>query len=270
MAFVMSHERVAEVRGLLEPARFTVLGTSVRFHTTRKFVASVLPPGFEPAAEPTGLIRLGTMQSAVCGEFDLCTVVLQARFREWEGQYCLAMLISGDMPVTVGRDFWGHPKKNATSYLHVDGDRIFAFGSRDGVRLAELEAVVGEDLGPVTSEAYTLELKAWMSPDGGLQAPPCVFVHRLTTRLDWVREGPADLTLRSSRFDPLGEIPIERLEPARYYSGESSYNAVTTVELADGDRYLPYIYGRAFDDLTLFRQPARYRVADPVVSNAAE
>src|SRR5210317_2173755 len=104
MPFVMSHERVAEIRALAEPARFTVVGVAVEFVTTPSFVKSVLPPGFEPADEATGLVRIGHMQSELCGDFSACTTIINARFREWEGQYCLSMLISGDMPVTLGRE----------------------------------------------------------------------------------------------------------------------------------------------------------------------
>ncbi len=73
-----------------------MVGVSTEFRTTPEFVRSVLPPGFEPIAEPTGLVRIGHMQSEMCGDFNVCTTVLNARFREYEGQYALSMLISGE------------------------------------------------------------------------------------------------------------------------------------------------------------------------------
>lgn len=259
MPFVMSDERIREVRSLMEPARFTLMGVATEFYTTEAFVRSVLPPEFEPADEPSGLARIAQLQSALCGDFNTCTVVLNARFREWEGQYCLAMLVSGDMPVALGRDLWGEVKKRAHSEVHVDGSRVYAFGSRAGQRLMEIEAEVGEDLGPTRTQSMALELKSWMSASGGFEAPPKVIVHEFNARLDWIREGKATLILNNGTFDPLGEIPIVELGRARHYSGQNVYQTVATVELEDGDRYLPYVYGRSYDDLTGFRTAARFR-----------
>ncbi len=154
---------------------------------------------------------------------------------------------------------WGEVKKTASSALHIDGSRLYAYGSRDGHRLAEIDATVGSDLGPMTVQSNALELKAWLSPTGGLQAPPRAFVHHVTSRLDWVREASATLALNSGPYDPLGEIPILGLGAARHYFGESIYHVSASVELDDGDRYLPYIYGRAYDDLTGYPKAARYR-----------
>lgn len=266
MPFVMPNERIAEIRALAEPARFTVVGVAVEFQTTPSFVKAVLPPGFEPADEPTGLVRIGNMQSELCGDFSACTTILNARFGKWQGQYCLSMLISGDMPVTVGREFWGEIKKNASSALHIDGSRVYAYGSRNGYRVAEIDSVVGDDLGPTTTQANALEIKSWMSATGGLEAPPRVFVHQFTSTLDWIREGPASLRLNSSPLDPLGEIPIVRVGKARHYSGESVYRILASIELEDGDRYLPYIYGRAYDDLTQLPKAARYRAPESTAS----
>ena len=261
MPFVMSDARVREIRSLIEPARFTVTGVSVEFRTTEAFVASVLPPGFEPDDEPSGLVRISQMQSALCGEFSACSTVLNARFQKWRGQYCLSMLISGDMPVTIGRDFWGEVKKRATSHLHVDGSHTYGYGVRDGVRVAEIEIFDSDSRGPVTAASNALELKAWMSADGGLEAPPRVLVHEFTSHLDWLHEGKGELRLRNSAHDPLGEIPIVQLGQGRHYSGETVYRVLASVELDQDERYLPYIYGRAFDDLTRYPVAARFRQA---------
>lgn len=259
MPFVMPDEQVRQIRGLLEPARFTVTGVSTEFQTTEAFVQSVLPPGFEPDDEPNGLVRISQMQSALCGDFSACSTVLNAKFQQWRGQYCLSMLISGDMPISIGRDFWGEVKKRATSYLHIDGSRVYAYGVRDGVRVAEIELDDSEGQSALTAQSNALELKAWMSSTGGLEAPPRVLVHEFTSKLDWLRVGQGQLRLTSGRLDPLGEIPVVSLGTTRFYSGETVYRTLASVELDDGDRYLPYVYGRAFDDLTRYPVAARFR-----------
>ena len=201
MAFVMSYgagRRAAVPPGSL--AVPTLEGVSVEFVTTDVFVASVLPPGFEPADQPVGMFRIQQMQSGMCGDFNACTTVLRARFREWEGQYCLSMLISGEMPVVVGREFWGEVKKHGFSQLFDDGDRVHAFGSRNGQRLLELGLEVGADMDhrPPRPALWT----SWrLSPTGGLQAPPRILVHRITSHLDFVREGTANVNVRSGPFD---------------------------------------------------------------------
>lgn len=259
MAFVMPENRIEEIRARLDPARFTLEGVAVEFETTESFVRSVLPPVFEPAEQPLGLVRVHQMRSGMCGDFSACTTVLRARYGSVEGQYCLAMFISDDMPISVGREVWGEPKKQGIGALYRDGNQVIAHGSRYGRRLVEIEAELGEDRGPVTVEDNALEIKAWLSPDGGLQAPPLVFVHHVASRLDWVREGTAEIELRNGEFDPLGEIPIVATKTARHYAGEVTYEAGPMTPIEDGEGVLPYIYGRCFDDLAGFPSPTRFR-----------
>ncbi|MBS1842786.1 MAG: acetoacetate decarboxylase family protein [Actinobacteria bacterium] len=259
MPFVTPKDRIDEIRGRLDPARFTLEGVAVEFETTESFVEAVLPPVFEPVDRPVGLVRVHQMRSGMCGDFSACTTVLRAKYGSVEGQYCLAMFISEDMPVSVGREFWGEPKKIGVGSFFRDGDQVVAVGSRYGCRLVEIEAELGEDVGPLTADDNALEIKAWMSPDGGLMAPPVVFVHHVNSRLDWVREGTAKVELRSGEGDPLGEIPIVATGTARHYAGEVTYEAGPTTPIEDGESVLPYIYGRAYDDLAAMPAPARFR-----------
>ncbi|GEE01776.1 hypothetical protein nbrc107696_22220 [Gordonia spumicola] len=78
---------------------------SVEFETTPEFVRSVLPPDLEPVGS-SGIASVAQWQCGLSGEFESAAVMLNVRWREFVGSYYLTLFISGDMPVTIGRDLW--------------------------------------------------------------------------------------------------------------------------------------------------------------------
>lgn len=84
---------------------------SVDFVTTAEFVKSVLPPpGLEPPSKPTGPVSISTWGEQTL-EFECTLVSLQAVHDGVKGKYCLTLIVSGDTPVTWGREIWGEVKK---------------------------------------------------------------------------------------------------------------------------------------------------------------
>ncbi|RMR46714.1 hypothetical protein ALP86_04285 [Pseudomonas amygdali pv. mori] len=50
----------------------------------------------------------------MCGEFDCVIVFLKCRYKEHEATTMLWIIVSGDIPVTIGREMWGEPKTGTT------------------------------------------------------------------------------------------------------------------------------------------------------------
>lgn len=258
MGYVRTAGEIAGIQQLVRRAFFTLEGVSVEFETTPEFARSVLPPCLEPDGS-RGLATVSRWQSGVCGEFESTAVMLNARWGEFVGTYFLTLVVSGDMPVTIGRELWGEPKKLGSSHLFRDGDDVYAFGERNGTRLVQIDATFSEDLGPQELRSYALEVNGYLGHDATLAADPFVAAFLNTRRFDAVRQGSGRLTLTGTEFDPVDSIPIVSTGRAMHYTGESIYEEVARESLSDRDMYLPYILGRSFDDLGKFRVPMRHR-----------
>ena len=260
MGFVRTSEEIERIRGLLRPPRFVNEAVAIQFATTEEFVREVLPPCFEPTLPATGRATVGRWQSAVVGEFHTATVAVGARLGDFAGIYMLVHHVSGDMPVTIGRDAWAEPKKVGSMGLFRDGDTLYGYGERNGVRIVEVEATFDEHLGPDTSVEHILVLKHQLTEDLGLAADPVAQAIEVERDYEFRRAGRGTLVLRGSEWDPVHEIPVVEIESAIHVRGQSSFLGFRGNEpLTDRERYLPYILGRYFDDLTLFAPPSRYR-----------
>ena len=258
MGYVRTAEEIAEIQNLVTRAHFTLEGVSIEFETTPEFARSVLPPCLEPDGA-RGIVTVSRWQAGVCGEFESTAVMLNAKWGEYVGTYFLTLIVSGDMPVTIGRELWGEPKKLGTSQFYRDGNDVYAYGERNGTRLAQIDATFTEDLGPQEIASYALEVNGYLGHDASLAADPFVAAFLNTRRFGSVREGTGELTLTGTVFDPVDQIPVLATGRALHYTGESIYEEAARETLPDRESYLPYILGRSYDDLTKFRQPKRHR-----------
>ena len=160
MSFVKTKEELQEIQRILSEGRCTIEAVSIEFETTFEFLRSVLPPCFDLPETPTAIASISRWQSELCGEFDCGIISLKCRYKELEGTTMLVLIVSGDMPVTIGREMWGEAKKTGIAQVYMDGHEAYGFCERNGARLIEIEAEFGDDLGPSSSESYDFEIKA--------------------------------------------------------------------------------------------------------------
>ncbi|MGP8473715.1 acetoacetate decarboxylase family protein [Burkholderia sp. PR2] len=260
MGFVKTPDEVKEIEQLLSDGRFTTEGITVEFETTREFMRSVLAPCFELPDEPIAYANVSRWQSAMCGEFDCAIVFLRCRYKEYEGTTMLYILVSGDMPVSIGREMWGEPKKTGLAQLYVDGHQMYGYGERNGVRLIEVDGEFGPDLGPVEMEGLDFELKATPHVTGcGLQDDVVLTCMKNREAYRVRREGKASLKFNGNELDPLHTIPVVKVGKAYYSQGESSWTVPWFDVLSDRAAYVPYIYGQKYDDFRFFPTARRFR-----------
>lgn len=260
MSYVRSKEDVAEIEALFQRPRFLYEGLRVVFRTAADFVSEVLPPGLEPSDDPLGYVSIGRWQSAVCGEFDTGSVFLKARHEGMDGWYNLTMIVSGETPVVWGREVWGEVKKHGRAAVHKDGNRYYAYAERNGVRLMEIDATLTDRRTAVVDTSVALEVKAYPAASGaGLEYDPLLVKLECTTSFNEVVGGTGTLTLRSSAADPVGTIPVTGIESVSFAEGETAYQLLGVHKLCEREQYLPYFYGRHYDDFMKFPVAARYK-----------
>ena len=260
MGFVKTAAEVAEIEELLSKGQFTTESLTIEFRTSQEFVRSVLAPCFEPADEPIAYANVSHWQSALCGEFDCGIVYLKCRYKKFEGTTMLTLFVSGDTPVTIGREMWGEGKKTGTAQLFFDGHEAYGYAERNGVRLIEINAELGPDLGPSRAENLDFELKAQPHTTGrGFQNDVVLSCLKTDESYRVNREGTGKLKFAGTKFDPLDTIPIASVGKAYYSEGASCWTVPWFDVLANQDAYKPYIYGQNYDDFRYFARPARFR-----------
>lgn len=247
MGFVMPAEDMQAAAGVLTRVHYKVEAVWLEFETDPEFVAAMLPPRWEPDTDRPALITMGKFASKRSA-FNATLVDIPATIEGHEGMFGLVHLVTGDMPVTIGREMWGEPKKAADIHFEYSDGVVNAHADRNGTRLVELQAQVGEDLGARTAEGKRLELKGFLDASGsGLEHDPVAVVIKTDVELRTVREGTATVTLQSSATDPLGTVPVLSTGKATYWAGDVLEGTHATYPLSPREDYAPYILGRAYD-----------------------
>jgi acetoacetate decarboxylase len=60
---------------------------------------------------------------------------LQAEYNGEEGAYCLAMPVTNDMALILGREVFGYPKKMADIYIKRNGEKVEGWTERHNTLL---------------------------------------------------------------------------------------------------------------------------------------
>lgn len=264
MSFVKTAQEVSEIEDLLTKGEFTAESLTVGFETTHEFIREVLPPCFGLSESSTAYANISRWQSNICGEFNCGIIQLPCTYKGIAGLTMLTLFVSGDSPVTIGRELWGEGKKTGTAELYIDRGDAYGYAERNGVRLIEISATLGPNEGPYASkDTIDFELKAQPHTTGrGFQTDVVLTGLRILEDYEVVRTGPATLNLAGTQFDPLDTIPVLSVGKATYAVGEASTIVDFFDVLSDGHDYRPYIYGQKYDDFRLFPKAARFRKRD--------
>lgn len=261
--YVKTPEEVEQIKSMFVVRRYDIERLAIDFETTAEYVRAVLPPCFEPAAVPTGSVRFSRALSASGSEWSAAVVDVRCSYDGVDGSYCILMHLTGDMPVTIGREFWGEIKKRAEIEFFRGEPYIYSYCRRNGVKLLEADGELGADRGPRETSGHAFELKASISADmQGLQYDPLVVVSSSRAYWNVVREADVDVTVRGTAWDPIDEVPMTKFLGAQYCLGHTESETIGTYPVGPADAYLPYVWGRNFDDPRCDRVPRRYRPAE--------
>ena len=157
------------------------------------------------------------------------------------------MYMDTDPAIMFGRDVFGEPKKRASSNLYHQGDAMHGFLERSGVRLIDIRAVLGKDLGPGKASGANFNIKATPAADGAsCEDDAVVTLAEFDNVLSVRREGTATLTLGSSDHDPVSELEIVSVRGATYLEGDLIARAKAIGRIPK-NAFFPYLLGRMDD-----------------------
>ena len=108
---------------------------AVFWETKPEIVARLLPPPLEPAEYPIAMAFVANYPRT---NFDVTyhesALFLNAVYQGEEGKYCLAMPVTNDMAMALGREIYGYPKKIGQIHLSRSADKVEGWAERHGIR----------------------------------------------------------------------------------------------------------------------------------------
>lgn len=259
MSFVATKEQVEAFTTFSQQPSFSQEAINVSFMTTREFVSSILPPGFEPADKPVGMFSISQWGSPMMGSFDCTWASFACKYKGIEGSYSLFIYIGGEegsseLAITWGREVWGDPKKKASSRLFRNGTHRSGTTVRMGTTLMEIEADFTTDLPALKQDSVAFEVKAYPHSSGlGLHDEARVIALNVTEDYPIRATGKGKVIIRGTNTNPLHTIPIVNVEEITYVSGTVDYKHGAEYKLGCGDAYLPYLLGKGYDNLSSLR-----------------
>jgi len=178
---------------------------------------------------------------------------VRARYDGEEGIYLITMPMTTEQAVVPGRETYGEPKKIAEIDFQKEGDGEGAAVSsritRMGTAYLEASGTLGESLGPREFSELAFCYKALPScePDRDFDGDP------ILVRLEWRHRHTAvhrmdggSLELRESPFDPVADLPLQRLVSMEYEEGSTESNG-RVLRSVPGEWLLPFLHQR-YDD----------------------
>jgi acetoacetate decarboxylase len=249
MGFVKTAAEIDRLREVLATAHFVggeMLG--VTFRTDPDAIARVLPPGLEPDDEPVARVVVGRWRSNSVGDFQGGALYLSARREGVVADYVVSMFMDTDVPMIFGRDLYGEPKKLARVTLARQSHRASGWIERGGVRLIEIDALLGEDRGPAEATSGNFNVKALLAADGQSLMSDAQITYAAYTSISHVRRPLSDirLSVRGTAHDPLDEFPVREVLSGSYTEGDmtATCSVVGTIAAAD---FFPFALGRLDD-----------------------
>jgi acetoacetate decarboxylase len=251
MGFVKTREEIARIQATLaEPHFFSSQMLTIQYLTKPEIIRHVLPPGLQPTEQPLVTAMVGRWGRSNCVHaFEGGALYVQARHKDYVGDYCLAMPMSTDAAIVFGRELFGEPKKQATTTLERKGNTLRGSCVRYGQPIISIEATMDRKEKSSEGGFVNFHYKFLPKSDGqGLEWDPVLVMASFRVQLSSSEKGKGKLTLGNTIHDPLNEIEIVELLDASYNEGDI-YSNCRTLATINAAEFLPYAYGK-IDDWT--------------------
>lgn len=206
----------------------TVRSVRATYETDHAVYAAMLPRPLQAIERPEIFVQLAHVAMHVTAERTIeigaLTMGVMCDFEGQRGAYCFHMAMEGESVVTGGRERFGEPKKIAETSFERIGDRVRATCSRHGITYFAVEGEIGAaNDKPKQFEEYLYCYKALQ----GIEDPSTFDGDVYLTRLDWKRnytsrsDMSGTISLVESPYDPLVDIPVNRLVSMEYVEGST-------------------------------------------------
>jgi acetoacetate decarboxylase len=257
MGFVKTSEELArvfpETIDFYDAEMLTVI-----WETRPDTVRRLLPPPLKPGNRPIAVAFVANYPRTNFGVTYLeSALFLRAEFEGQEGNYCLAMPVTNDIALILGREVFGYPKKMASIKLHRQGKVVEGVTERHGRRFFRLRAELGgkfnsEDAGAILADVFSpgatavvtaYNFKYFPAPDrNGFDYAPRLIREEVVFRPRSIEIGRAEIAIEPSPFDPWFEVEVVRILGAIHMVGDNSMKKGKVVAEADPLAFAPFAF----------------------------
>ncbi len=241
MIYAMEREELGKLTQRdIEAKFFGAEMLTVLFRTDPEVVARILPKPLKPYREPLAMAFIAKYPET---NFDCVynegALIILATYRGEMGGYCLSMPVTDDMAMVAGREVYGFPKKIAEEIsLERKGNRVSGRIIRKG---SEIMSMTCELTDQVPGTEYSKYFPEAGGEDNDLEGKPCLnmisflfkyfpgpsqlkfdYLPRLVRQVSLFRPraglmaGNGKFVMNSSPYDPLGDVPVRKVETMLY------------------------------------------------------
>jgi acetoacetate decarboxylase len=229
---------------------------TIYFETKPEVVERLLPPPLKPPEMPIGFVFIANYPKTSFGVSYLeSALFLQAEHNGEEGSYCLAMPVTDDMALILGREIFGFPKKIGKIHLTRNGIEVKGWTERRGTRFLDAHAkltgkwndensqnVFAEGL-KSKNDLVVYNFKYFLAPErASFDYNPRLVKEVVQMNPNNIEMGEAELNLQSSDHDPWGDVDIVRVLGAVYSIGNNTMLPGKVVAEVDQNEFVPYAY----------------------------
>ncbi len=253
MGFVQSWDDLAKARQTYDFYDAEML--MVMWETKPEIVERLLPAPLAPAPKPIAMAFVAYYPRTSFGPpYHEGALFLRAVYNGIEGNYCLAMPVTGDLAMAGGREVFGYPKKMAKIQLKKNGSTVEGSIERHGLCFFKLRASLTGT--PNTAEFADMVLnsvseegtvcynvKHFFASDGsGFDYNPRLISEKVILRPKSAELGEAGVELSHSDYDPWAEVEVVRLLGAAYAVGDNTMLKGDVVAELDPIAFMPYAF----------------------------
>jgi acetoacetate decarboxylase len=229
---------------------------TVYFETKQEVVKKLLPPPLQPSALPIGAVFVANYPKTNFGVAYLeSAIFLLAQYNGEEGVYCLAMPVTNDIALILGREVFGYPKKMATIKFEREGKDIRGWTERHGIRFFEVKANLSGKFNDTAAQELITEsmksepdvvvynFKYFPAPEReGFDYNPRLIKEVVKRNPKSMEMGEAELILRPSEHDPWRDVEIVKVYGAVYTVGDNTMLPGSVVAEIDQAEFMPYAF----------------------------
>ncbi len=226
---------------------------TVIWETRREIVKHLLPPPLKPTRRPLAMAFIAYYpKTDFCPSYYEAGFFLRATFKGVEGNYCLAMPVTNDMAMAVGREEFGCPKKLANIEFKRSGNSVKGHVERHNVQFFKISATLtgkpsSDDFPKLMASKekdggiFNYNFKYFLAPDSDIfDYNPRLVREKVILSPSIVKWGEAEVKLSPSDYDPWAEVEIVEMLGAVYTVGNNTMLRGNVVAEADAAAFLPY------------------------------
>lgn len=208
----------------------------VTFESDPDVIRKVLPSPLRPSKDNTASAFIAKYPKTNFGSvYNEGALFLNCEYKGERGAYCLSMPVDDDMALIGGREGYGYPKKIADRItLECGDDEVVGSVVRKGTEIIRIECRLSGDApdnyfgdqGYPTRDwndtpcikVVSFLFKYFPSPGGnGFDYMPRLIREPVLFRsAEQPKSGSGSFQLGSTKFDPLGEIPVKNVTRMAY------------------------------------------------------